>query len=95
MKEQKLDEKRLKLEGEVVVAQGRSHKSLSKHKSFRGAMLCEAFRVKIQIKRQRKFAKQLVLVGELSSDTLLKSGMKLTVEWSLFTFLIFSLPDFK
>jgi hypothetical protein len=65
-----LDEKRLKLEDEVVDVRGLTHKNLSRHESF----------MKTQIKPQRKCAKQLVLVAELSSDTLLKSGMKTPVE---------------
>jgi len=70
VKEQKLDEKQLKLVVEVVAVQGLTHKNLSRHESF----------MKIQLKRQRKCAKRLVLVEELSSDTLLKGGMKPPVE---------------
>ena len=58
MKEHKLDEKQLKLEGELVGVQGLTHKDLNRHESF----------MKTQTKRQQRFVKQSVLVGEPSSD---------------------------
>jgi formamidopyrimidine-DNA glycosylase len=59
VKEQEQDEKRLKLEVEVVGGKGLTLKNWNRQQSF----------ITTQNKRQQRYVKLSVLVGEPSSDT--------------------------